>query len=122
MGILPDYTESVAEVYKDAFVRFLRSSGILILDGTPPGGGLSGAPSWVPDWTTSRTYNPIDHTLTSMKSKAVLNFVSDDILEVFGKEITRVKSIRPIYTTIDNYQCLDVVRSLISPYTSRTRL
>lgn len=49
-GIKPDYTKSVSEVYRDAFVRFTNTTGFLYLFDTNADTGFNDVPSCVPNW------------------------------------------------------------------------
>jgi hypothetical protein len=57
--LLPDYTKNVASIYTDVAIYILRTSRSLNLLQSIPwtlpqdggSGGISGLPSWVPDWS-----------------------------------------------------------------------
>ena len=59
-GIKPDYTKSVAEVYKDAMMRWsLHFQDLSLLQAAEMSNSLLGVPSWVPNWSSARITNQI---------------------------------------------------------------
>lgn len=54
LGIQPDYTKTVSEVYQDTLLRYFRSSNNLCLLSECQFNPDSGLPSWVPDWSVMK--------------------------------------------------------------------
>jgi len=96
LGIEPDYSKTVAEVYQNAAMRYMQHRERLVLEDNRRDDHFLGAPSWVPNWTTPRDYDLFDHTLAAMMTKASISLRSDNILEVMGVEVTSIKNAQPV--------------------------
>lgn len=85
-GVVPDYTKSFQDVYKDMFLRYMHRTGCLsVLESCELGTG-SHIPSWVPDWSRKprcKTFlNRGQHV--SSQIAAYYGFDSHDVLRVAG--------------------------------------
>lgn len=84
-GLVPDYTKPFGDVYKDAFLRYIRTTRDLSLLGSCELGTGSQMPSWVPDW--SRKFKcpyGISPQLASSQISAWYELHANDVLRVTG--------------------------------------
>jgi hypothetical protein len=93
LGVEPDYTKCVFEVYKDvALRRLLDASDLEILCGIELQDELSRPKnwsSWVPDWSTPRLTNPLELLFASGSSCPEISH-QDHIIRVTGVDIATV--------------------------------
>ena len=102
--IVPDYTSSVAELYKRVAIYHLQKYGLEFLElaGDTSLRRVDGLPSWCPDWSNSTWYN-IGKYESSVRyyanqpagadTRMTINFSQENnILRVRGKIIDKIKT------------------------------
>lgn len=101
LGIEPDYTRTVTEVYQDLFHRYTtRHKSLQMLAHCNISVGLS--PSWVPNWAkTSQTELPMTPPFPACsKLSAWFEFRGSQVLRVAGVSVT---TITKVYDTVLNF-------------------
>ncbi|KAI1500260.1 HET-domain-containing protein [Biscogniauxia marginata] len=97
IGIIPDYTLSTADVYRDLVVRFIahyNSLDILSFAGLER--SVTGLPSWVPDWSIER----LDTTLKGYFNaggylQPQVTSIENQTLKVTGVSVSRISTLSP---------------------------
>ncbi|ROT37151.1 hypothetical protein SODALDRAFT_280002 [Sodiomyces alkalinus F11] len=111
MGLLPDYTVSKAQVYRDAVLRYIAHAGdanILASCEMVTSSSTTALderlPSWVPDWCVKRAANRMPMHLASGLSGAHVEFIPDSdcggILRAAGIRCATVKSARLLFADL----------------------
>jgi Heterokaryon incompatibility protein (HET) len=113
MNIQVDYKKQVVDIYKDAVIRYILSSKILLFEDARPGNPLSGAPSWVPNWAVSNPCGEFNYHYPAMDSGATILLHPNDVLEILGVEVACVKSIKPIGSTTKDSNSVRIARELV---------
>ncbi|KAL8782530.1 MAG: hypothetical protein Q9213_005295 [Squamulea squamosa] len=95
LGIRPDYTKSVSEVFRDMFLRQLKRSTTLrmITYCTIPN-KLLHSPTWVPDWSTNSGMEAVPLALADLNTKAHAYSNSKGILAAQGVLVTEVHEVK----------------------------
>lgn len=94
-SIVTDYSLSVEQVYKNAFLAHLRATRRLeLLKHCDLAKRCIGGPSWVPDWSRTELAAPIlSEQLSSGISQAHFRYIAPDVLEVVGIQYTTVQTV-----------------------------
>lgn len=100
LGIVPDYTKTVVEVYRDATRAFIEHGFINILCFAQPNRKVANLPSWVPDWS-GFILDPICHIsysewiYSAATSKNILIGTTADSnsISLHGVEVDTIKEI-----------------------------
>jgi hypothetical protein len=99
LGITPDYTKTLAEVYKDTAYRWIDYYGqIGILSSCQMTNSTVGIPSWTPDWSTPLKHPPllkVGHE-NPWDNVVPLSFPTDRTLRVYGVESATVREVFPL--------------------------
>ena len=91
LGIIPNYAESVAVVYKDAMVRWTQKMGNLrLLKDVEMFESPERVPSWVPDWSTKRTTKPIVITQASPLFPKACFTCQNQVLSASGVSVATI--------------------------------
>ncbi|KAH6716564.1 heterokaryon incompatibility protein-domain-containing protein [Leptodontidium sp. MPI-SDFR-AT-0119] len=103
LGIEPDYTKSVDEVYKDTALRLIYNTGSLDVLRHIELNDSNKLPSWVPDWKTPRGATSFGVCNASGASAVNLEYIAGpgDLLKVTGRFVSRIAQVEPFY--IDRY-------------------
>lgn len=111
-AITPDYTLSVADVYRDAVLVYMRSMlNLDILEECQYHTGWTG-PSWVPDWSVpNRTGWHLRFPISPIRLKVPWELLSPDILRVSGVKIATLTELAPAAPA--EASTLDAVRVLL---------
>jgi len=98
LGIVPDYTKTVAQVYEDVVLRYLDRFGLEILRQCQhPGLGTQG-PSWVPDWSKARNvWETITTTSASSQLKRWYQTPESGVLRVAGVSCAEISRVHPTH-------------------------
>ncbi|TLD28814.1 hypothetical protein PspLS_03749 [Pyricularia sp. CBS 133598] len=99
--ITPDYSLTVAEVYRNTFITTVSASTHLVQlgeceyqEGSP---GIPGLPTWVPDWSVPRKTSPLNGKgFVSGQSRAWARHTCPEILQVIGRRFGVVESAGPV--------------------------
>ncbi|KAL8772645.1 MAG: hypothetical protein Q9209_002306 [Squamulea sp. 1 TL-2023] len=95
LGIHPDYTKSVSEVFRDLFLRRLkRSSTLSMLTYCTIPNHLLNSPTWVPDWSTNSEIEQVPLALAGLDTKAHAYYISKGILAATGVLVTEVREVK----------------------------
>jgi hypothetical protein len=94
-NIRPDYSLSVMDVYKEAFLTHLKLTKRLeLLKYCSLKKRQIGGPSWVPDWSVTEFIPPmINYQLCSGESRAHLRYVSPEVLDIVGRPYDTVQTV-----------------------------
>jgi hypothetical protein len=98
VGIEPDYTKDVYEVYQDVAIKFTKWFGTLgLLQTVEMHEHLVGVPSWVPDWSTPKS--TLRFTYTGVAAQADLDskevdFPRPGVLQATGVIVTSIKIVK----------------------------
>jgi hypothetical protein len=98
VGIEPDYTKDVYEVYQDVAIKFTKGFGTLkLLHTVEMHEHLVGVPSWVPDWSTPKS--TLHFTYTGVAAQADLDskevdFPRPGVLQATGVIVTGIKIVK----------------------------
>ncbi|KAH8760644.1 heterokaryon incompatibility protein-domain-containing protein [Hyaloscypha finlandica] len=115
LGIVPDYTLSILQVYRDVVRRFVGMGDLDLLAECRPTD--SSWISWVPNWSQFSRSDSLQYTfLTGGPFLAVSrNLNNDDILSISGVRIDRVSKVFDLHNLIDyNYgSFIKMIRTLI---------
>jgi hypothetical protein len=105
-----DYSRPVEDVYKEAFLIHLSATHRLeLLKHCELNNHQVGGPSWVPDWSKTEFAAPIlSEQLSAGVSRAWFTYMEPDMLEVIGKESTRIKSVSGVASKIEEETLLAV--------------
>lgn len=94
--IVPDYTKSVAEVYRDATLAEIHTyNGFNILMECQFTNTWKG-PSWVPNWSLNDESYKFDFKLASSRIRTKLEVQGSNILLVHGVEVATVERLEPL--------------------------
>jgi hypothetical protein len=97
----PDYSKTVAEAYKDTFIRFtLLDRGLNLLVSMEPHSPSTDLPSWVPDWTMKKTSNNFSKGYASGNiaadiSQATIEFMKEGVFQVRGVTVATLEHVEP---------------------------
>ena len=101
LGIIPNYAESIAKVYKDAMIRWTKKMGNLaLLKDAEMSGKLGRMPSWVPDWSTERVTIPISDPHASPRFSKVYVLLEEQVLGTNGISVATINF-------VDRYELTD---------------
>ena len=93
-GISADYTKSVAEVYKDAMIRWSQGyRSLRLLQTVEMSEGVERMPSWVPDWGMTRATTGLSYCNASPAMPGLSFGFLDGILSALGVSIARIQSV-----------------------------
>jgi hypothetical protein len=99
MGIVPDYTKSVQEVFEQAAWWYIQSTGdVNIISYVANRNTLPNLPSWVPDWTADMVPFRLHRSNAGRGSKARYSRPSNGKLAVTGSILTHISQARPCGT------------------------
>ena len=97
LGIVPDYSLSPLEIYKDAMARYIQSVQQLSIlrDVVPsPASQQPGWPSWVPDWSVTVDSKTPDHVLlASGPLKGYVTYQGNSTIRAAGVRIGVVERV-----------------------------
>ncbi|KAI4183083.1 MAG: hypothetical protein L6R41_005596 [Letrouitia leprolyta] len=117
LGIQPDYTRTVREVFQDIVLRHIAYHRDLdILRYCSSAGEIRHLPTWVPNWSVN-TQQSRWSTSADANARAHIRFVSNEVLAVTGLYITTVCGVKtdlPQHIPIDKNGSTRVLRKMIS--------
>ncbi|KAI2609832.1 uncharacterized protein GGS25DRAFT_486450 [Hypoxylon fragiforme] len=104
IGIVPDYSKSVAEAYTDATRKYIQDFGKLLilsqceLRTTITTTPIPGLPSWVPDWSTGMVSLPIHAVLPPLFDiLPAFSAIDDHTIQAYGIPCGTVARIIHVY-------------------------
>jgi hypothetical protein len=115
LGIIPEYTKSVAEVYEDFMRRYLLETSVLYILQNCHGQTGFNLPSWVPDWSKV-SEQPLDlkHTFASGSLKGIHGITQLNRLRIYGVLIDTISSFQQFdYDTLKQEHVEDTVLHLL---------
>lgn len=95
LGIEPDYTKTVNEVYQDAAWKHIESTDTLEILCKVEYHGTEGLPSWAPDLRRTRKANPFSLCNASGHSLADYCDGPGGILQVAGIPVSKISRVEP---------------------------
>ncbi|KAH8665950.1 heterokaryon incompatibility protein-domain-containing protein [Tricladium varicosporioides] len=96
LGLEPDYSKTVLEVYQDVFLRHIDDKRYLHLLADAGITKENDWPTWVPNWSIPRTSVRLTGWCGSSESLAITEF-KDGELNVTGVSVTAIKLAVPFY-------------------------
>jgi hypothetical protein len=114
VGIEPDYTKDVYEVYQDVAIKFTKWFGTLeLLHTVERHEHLVGVPSWVPDWSTPKS--TLHFTYTGVAAQAdfdskEVDFPRPGVLQATGVIVTGIKIVKDFSLERADSDSLELMR------------
>ena len=99
MGILPKYSQTVAQVYEEVTLRFVEYwNSLAILFQCELQKICPTMPTWVPDWSTELLANPISGAPSnaSVYLEAVATYKGNGVLRVGGLRAASIQHVQPM--------------------------
>jgi Heterokaryon incompatibility protein (HET) len=103
IGIIPDYTKTVTEVYVDATQKHIRHFGNLLVLGQcelseSESKSALQLPSWVPDWSSPMLSSPVHEVLPPLfQLLPALASMDDQLLRAYGVRCDTVRRVVKVY-------------------------
>lgn len=95
LGIEPDYTKTVADVFKQVVLQCLSVfNGLRVLRHCKLVPEIIDMPSWVPSWSKGSTYSALN-SRASLYANAVAEYDGESTLRVLAVEVGTIASIQP---------------------------
>ncbi|KAF2135243.1 uncharacterized protein K452DRAFT_210786, partial [Aplosporella prunicola CBS 121167] len=99
MGILPNYSLSVPQVYQDTTLRFIEYwKSLAILFQCELQDPSSKMPTWVPDWSSEPLANPISGVPSNASGylEAIARYKGKGVLSVVGLYVESIAQVQPL--------------------------
>jgi hypothetical protein len=114
LNIIPNYSKTLRQVYKDATVSILAHSAysnILAFCELATGG--TDMPSWVPNWTLRKESEPFQYQLANGSTSSNILYLGDGVLQATGVLLGKVAEVEAIPLMIRLKDTIPVVRKLV---------
>lgn len=117
LGLIPDYSMSVAEVYTDTTKRYIEHFGklsILSQCELPTLGPILDLPTWVPDWSGSLSSSLVHAVLPPLFDLLTGNFTMNSaLLQAYGIQCGIVSRVLGVYEVAQPFGCpAEIARGL----------